>query len=501
VIGREERDQVGPLQGYQALTSSTATRTNTPIQEIPQSVTVIPRSLFTDQGAVTLDQALRNSGSVVPESPLFLNQNLNTLIRGFAAEIYRDGLQSFGKVGLAQSLLGVERIEIVKGPSGALFGGGLGGGFEGVVNIISQRPLPSNSYAAGVTFDPYGYRNPWVDLNQAYRDHNGTTYTVRLQAEYQYGRSYTENLKTDGYQVLPTLSITNDRTNLVVQAFFSQRTANDYPGLPPEISGGSPRMGIDRFVNANGANVPRTQTTRNGTRVGIGYDILPGLTSFMGWGNSIRSPGGYGFSGFLTNPKPEESQQFEAGVKLNLPFGLSGTLACFNIERSNVPYFDPLAGGNRQIGEQRSRGFDLDLLWQPDAQFSLLGSFAYTMAETVSDSIIAPGTPLRLVPRNAGRVWANYRLHGLALPDRAQGFSIGGGLTSVAGASTSDQPNAIRTAGYTIFDAAINYDTGPLRVSVAGRNVGNRNDVIPFSYFNNSMARWAGAARRETARP
>ncbi|MBS7792331.1 TonB-dependent receptor [Roseococcus sp. SDR] len=678
VIGREERDQVGPLRGYQALTSGTATRTNTPLQDIPQSVTVIPRSLFTDQGATTLEEALRNSAAVVPESPLFLNQTLNTYIRGFQAEIFRDGLQSYSELGLAQSLLGIERIEIVKGPSGALFGGGLGGGFGGLVNIISQRPLPNNSYAAGITVGPYGYRNPWVDVNQAYRDPNtGTVFAMRLQAETQYGRSYIENVTTEGYNVLPTFSVTSDTTNLVVQAFFSQRKANDYPGLPPGVSGGSPRIPFDRFVNANGGNVPRTETQRNGVRmsfdhrindvftasligqfstnslsqpaqfqfgpplaafglpvgpytysrltayldqnlsqlsvmpmvranfstgpaqhtvlagfefdqtrdnglmnigdagifnfasptqapwvqpsagspfaipqtnntytttagflqdqiklwdrlhilgavrltniniqtevpsaginttasttkptgrVGVGYDILPGLTPFVGWGNSIRSPSGYGFGGFLTAPKPEEGQQFEAGVKLNLPFGLSGNLAYFNIQRNNVPYFDLAAGGNRQIGEQRSRGFDMDLLWQPNPQFSLLGTYAYTMAETVSDSIIAPGTPLRLVPRNAGRVWANYRLRGLPLPDWAQGFSFGGGLTSVAGANTSDQPNAIRTAGYTIFDAAINYENGPLRMSVAARNIGNRNYVIPFSYFNNAMAPGAPAA-------
>ncbi len=673
VYGRDDRDQVGPLRGYQALTSGTATRTNTPIEQIPQSVTVIPRRLFEDQGATTLDEALRNSAAVIPESPLFLNQNLNTIIRGFQAEIYRDGLQSFGDFGLAQSLLGIERIEIVKGPSGALFGGGLGGGFGGVVNIISQRPLPANSYAGGVTGGPYGYANPWADLNQVVVDpRTGTTYAVRLQAEYQRGRSYIENVLTTGYQVLPTFSITNDRTNFVVQAFFSERTANDYPGLPPGVSGGSPRIPFDRFVNANGSNVPRTQTQRNGFRVsldqriddvfslkmlaqvvvnnvnqpaqfqfgppaaafglpvtpttyfrynaylgqdltqfsampmvqanfrtgpavhtalggfefdqtsdngfiafadptlfdfaaptqqaytrptnvpetrntyttvaaflqdqvtlwdrlhllgavrltnigvnseipetgfsgtstttrptgrvGVAYDVLPGLTPFIGWGNAIRAPSGYGYGGFVTAPKPEESQQFEVGVKLNLPFGLSGTAAYYNIQRNNVAYFDLAAGGNRQIGEQQSRGFDMSLLWQPTPQFSLLGTYAYTMAETVSDSIIAPGTPLRLVPRNAGRVWANYRLRGLDLPEWAQGFSFGAGLNSVAGANTSDQPNAIRTAGYTIFDAAINYDYGPLRLNVAARNIGNRNYVIPFSYLNNAMAPGAPAA-------
>jgi hypothetical protein len=116
-------------------------------------------------------------------------------------------------------------------------------------------------------------------------------------------------------------------------------------------------------------------------------------------------------------------------------------------------------------------------------------------AEALAAALAAHADLFRSIRRpDAGRFWANYRLRGLALPDWAQGFSIGGGLTSVAGANTSDQVNAIRTKGYTIFDAAINYDNGPLRMSVAARNIGNRNYVIPFSYFNNAMAPGAPAA-------
>lgn len=655
-------DQVGPVVGYQALTSGVATRTNTPIEQIPQSVTVIPRSLFTDQGAITLDEALRNAASVVPESPLFLNQNLNTLVRGFPAEIYRDGLQSYFDLGLSQSLFGVERIDIIRGPSGGLFGGGQGGGFGGVVNITSQQPLPRDSYAAGINLGPYGYRNPWIDVNRAYTDRAGVTYAARVQAEHLSSRSYIDNVNTTGMQILPSVSVTTDRSRLVLQGFYSERRANDYPGLPPEFYNGTSRLPVGRFTNANGANVPRTDTTRSGLRLnfdhrldevftirlaaqvqssninqpsqfpfggvaippttyarfngylgqdllqfsavpsiearfttgvaqhvaiagldldhtrdqglldfgdpslfdfaspsqqawsrpagaaipltrntysttaafvqdqvtlwdrvhllgalrvtnldiktealdtataisssttrvtgraGVGVEVIQGVTPFIGWGNSIRSPGGYAFGGFVTPPKPEEGEQLEAGVKLNLPFGLSGTAAWFEIQRSNVPYFDLAAGGNRQIGEQRSRGVDFDLLWQPDRQFSLLGSYAYTVAETVSDSTIAAGTPLRLVPRNAGRVWANYRLRDLPVPEWMQGLSFGGGVTSVAGANTSSLPNAVRVDGYTIVDASVGYDAGPVSLRLSGRNLGNARYVIPFSYFENAIA-------------
>ncbi|MFZ4408178.1 MAG: TonB-dependent siderophore receptor [Paracraurococcus sp.] len=665
----EDRDQVGPVRGYQALTSSSATRTDTPLREIPQSVTVLPRKLLDEQGARTLEDALRNAPGVVPESPLFLNQNLNTLVRGFQAEIYRDGLQSYLELGLAQSLLGVERVEVIKGPSGSLFGGGLGGGLGGVVNIISRQPAAANSYETGVRLGPYGYRNFFFDVNQVAATVDGTQYIVRLQGEQLHSRSYISDVTTDGFNIQPALTIRNDRTNLTIQGFFSERRANDYPGLPPELMQGT-RFGFDRFVNANGANVPRTVTNRNGVRasfehkidevftlrfasqytsnrlsqpaqfqfgsaqsyglpandttyvrynaflgqeltqftvlptlqarfatgpvrhtalagvefdqttdngrmdigdyslfdfaapantpfvlpsgpsplsipqtrntyrtvagfvqdqvtawdrvhllaavrltnldistqpegsarssvdttratprLGLAVDVVPGVTPFIGWGTGIRSPGGYSFNGFLQRPRPEESEQLEAGVKVELPFGITGNVAYFDIDRRNVAYFDLAAGGNRQIGEQRSRGVDLDLLWQPDRNMSVLGSFAHTVAETVQDSIIAKGSPLRLVPRNAARGWAAYRFAGAgAGPEWLDGLVIGAGFTAVAGAPTSDSAAPVWTKGYTTFDAQIGYDVGPLRLALTGRNLGDRRYVIPFSYFNNAVA-------------
>ncbi len=662
----EERDQVGPIRGYQALTSSSATRTDTPLREIPQSVTVLNHRLLEEQGARTLEDALRNAPGVVPESPLFLNQNLNTLVRGFQAEIYRDGLPSYFDLGLSQSLLGVERIEVLKGPSGSLFGGGQGGGHGGLVNIVSRQPSPTNSYEAGVRLGPNGYRNGFFDVNQVAATVGGTQFIVRMQGEQLHSRSYISNLRTDGYNVQPALTIRNDQTSLTVQAFFSERRANDYPGLPPEQMRGT-RFGFDRFVNANGANVPRTVSQRNGVRalfehkindiftlrfagqyavsnieqqaqfqfgpaaaafgypvngstyfrynaylqqditqlsalptlqarfttgpvkhtvltgidydrttdnggigfafadlfdfaapantpfvqpavpvtrntyrtvagfvqdqvtawdrvhllgavrvtdlditsrpdgatrttaettrvtprVGLGVDVLPGVTPFIGWGSGIRSPGGYAFSGFVNRPRPELSEQLEAGVKVQLPFGITGNLAWFEIERRNVAYFDLAAGGNRQIGQQRSRGVDLDLLWQPNSNLSVLGSFAHTVAETVQDSIITKGTPLRLVPRNAARGWAAYRFTGVG-PEWLDGLTLGAGITAVAGAPTSDTANPVRTKGYTTIDAMISHSIGPVRLALNGRNLGNQRYVIPFSYLNNAVAPGAG---------
>ena len=652
-----ERDQVGELRGYQALTSSSATRTPTPIEQIPQSITVIPRQLIEDQGDRTVADALRSAAGVVPESPLFLNQNLNTFVRGFAAEIYRDGLQSYFDAGFAQSLLGIERIEVIRGPSGSLFGGGLGGGHGGVVNFVSRLPGTTNSYEVGATFGPYGYANPYIDLNQVVGStaDGGVQVSARLQAEYLSTRSYIENVLLSGYQVIPALTVRTADTSFTVQAFTSERRANDYPGLPPELTGGAATFGIDPYRNGNGATTPRTVTQRNGARVffehrfdevftlrlaaqaatsnleqpaqfpfgapvagttsylrfngylqqdlmqmtilptlearfttgpvrhtvlagfegdrvrdeggiafapsdfydfarpadvaflrpqrapatrnvyttlaafvqeqatlwdrvhllaaarvtqlrisstpdggggfdstttrwtprvGVAVDVLPWLTPYAGWGQGLRSPSGYAF--LVSEPKPETSEQWEVGLRARLPWGLSASVAYFDIERTNVPVADPTAFGlARQTGQQRSRGVEVEMLWQPDRNFALLANYAHTNAEIARDNLLAPGTPLRAVPRNLARGWAIYRFRDIG-PEWMRGLSIGGGVTVASGAPANDT-DTIRTKGYTTFDAQIAYQTGPVRVALVGRNIGNATYGTPFNYFNNSV--------------
>jgi outer membrane receptor protein involved in Fe transport len=90
-----------------------------------------------------------------------------------------------------------------------------------------------------------------------------------------------------------------------------------------------------------------------------------------------------------------------------------------------------------------------------------------------------------------GRVWASWRPRGFG-PEWLDRVSLGGGATVSSGAPANDQ-NSIRTKGYAIFDAQIAYDTGPIRVALNARNIGDRQYTVPFGYFNNSVAPGAPA--------
>lgn len=137
----------GPVDGYVARRNATATKTDTPLIETPQSVTVITGDQMADQGAQSVGQALRYSAGVLAETHLSAGRYDSTFVRGFggsggAAGFVNnlDGLRYLrGQNYLvpAYEPWGLERIEVLRGPSSVVFGQVKPGG---VVNMISKRP-------------------------------------------------------------------------------------------------------------------------------------------------------------------------------------------------------------------------------------------------------------------------------------------------------------------------------------------------------------------------
>ena len=110
------------------------------IQDMPQTINVIPRIVLQQQAVTTLDQALRN----VPGITIGVGEGGGSFsgdqfrIRGFDAkdDIYADGLRDFGVY--TRDSFNYESIEVLKGPSSSLFGRGTTGGG---INVESKRPM------------------------------------------------------------------------------------------------------------------------------------------------------------------------------------------------------------------------------------------------------------------------------------------------------------------------------------------------------------------------
>lgn len=221
-------------------------------------------------------------------------------------------------------------------------------------------------------------------------------------------------------------------------------------------------------------------------RIGATLDIQPGIALFAGYATGFR--GSFNFFG-SSKPKPETSESVEAGVKLALPrSGLWGTVALYQLKRQNVPVPDPNQGflAAIQTGEQRSRGFEADITWEPIRSLSILANYAYTDAKVTKDVVeTLVGNRLARVPKHSGRVAVHYRV----LNGPAKGLSFGAGVTAFSNRETWLPTVAAGTVpGYAVIDAQMSYDFDRFTVTVSGMNLGGRKGFDTYEYLSPVVA-------------
>jgi len=222
------------VKGYRALTAKSATKTDTPIERIPQNIQVIPRTVIDSQSVITVSEAVENVSNVQPiDSRIIGNVEQNPVkIRGFGADLWTDGFPGNAFVtGDRDGLVNVERIEVLKGPNAILYGGGAGSPVGGTINVVSKMPLNKARYEVGATFGSYAFWNPYIDINQPITA--AGTVLFRLTAEYTGNKSHIDVLDAKRYSINPTLTFTNGAgTSLTLQGFVSDHRQQAYPGLP-----------------------------------------------------------------------------------------------------------------------------------------------------------------------------------------------------------------------------------------------------------------------------
>ncbi|RQO43196.1 TonB-dependent siderophore receptor [Variovorax sp. KBW07] len=129
----------GPVHGYVAQRSATATRTDTPLIETPRAVTVVTREQMDDQAVHTVEQSLRYTAGVLTEVKGYDPRLSSLTVRGFAPAEFLDGFKlytSSSYSGWSVEPQGLERVELLKGP-GAVYDPSAPGG---VINMVSKRP-------------------------------------------------------------------------------------------------------------------------------------------------------------------------------------------------------------------------------------------------------------------------------------------------------------------------------------------------------------------------
>ena len=608
----------GAGHGYTAPTSESATRTDTPLVEVPQSVQVVTQSMLKEQGSRFLSDALVNVSGVratKPQEALFAQP----IVRGFPAEIYMNGLPAFGGTAASidpTSLIGTERIEVLKGPAASLYG-------RGDINT----PI-GDKVAARISAD-YQENDSWIDhvnghqwsiqpsvafqlspetellLRGQYEDRSQLEFSGLPAAQALSGQidrnAFPGASSGQPHTTIENRTTTaelrhevNDDTRLSVSAQYYEGKIRDNGGfIFPELLGADPatptvypifklylptsirESTLDTNLSSRieslggshelmvGASYDRTdftsgvsnaeligeldlanpsygisygatpqtivsQTNRYETkavylqdqatygrfhllgslrltqlnlkqqeqgvdtsyhrvtpRLGITYDLTESLALYAAYSTGFR--GEFNYNGQET-PKPELSRNYEAGVKLAyLDLGLSGTLAVFEQTRRNVSTPDPdpakaILGYSVQSGDQRARGIEADLVWEPTPALSLLGNYAYTQAQVTEDNTIPMGDVLARVPRHSGRLAARYRI----LDGAVKGLGFGAGITALS-ARELTLPNTVSVPGYALLDAQTSYDFDCYTISVSAVNLTGRKVFETYQYLGSPV--------------
>ena len=166
VTGKGERETAtSPVTGYRAKNAATASKTDTPLRETPQSVSIVTRDQIVDQGATTLQDALNYAAGVRSDAYGLDSRTDSARVRGGYPDEYLDGLRKnfeYYTSNARTEPFTLERIEVLRGPSAMLYGQGSTGG---VVNMVSKRPLAQAQGEVGLQFGSWNRKQVQADLS------------------------------------------------------------------------------------------------------------------------------------------------------------------------------------------------------------------------------------------------------------------------------------------------------------------------------------------------
>lgn len=232
-----------PVKGYNAKQSTTATRTDTDLINVPQAVTVITKDLMADQSMQSIADAVRYVPGVQAAQGEGNRDQLVLRGNNTTSDLFVDGLRD--DIQTYRDLYNTDRIEVLKGPNGMIFGRG---GAGGVVNRVSKKagwsPVKEVTLSAG-SFD---HKRISADYGQGLSD----TVAFRLNAVYEDSGSYRDGVNLKRYGLAPSLTVRpsdNTKIELGAEYFKDDRIADR--GVPALAGAGNSQLNIRPYNIGN----------------------------------------------------------------------------------------------------------------------------------------------------------------------------------------------------------------------------------------------------------
>ncbi|QZZ21392.1 TonB-dependent siderophore receptor [Leptothermofonsia sichuanensis E412] len=209
-------------RGYRVPNASTATRTDTPIRDIPQSIQVVPQEVLRDRNVRSVSEAVETVSGVGNAGDLYGSSASSRTIRGFEqAGSFRNGFRDAPNTFILSSPIGtIEQVEVLKGPASVLFGDIEPGG---IVNIITKQPLSEPSYNFAFEIGNRSTYQPSLDFSGPLTDKN---LLYRFIAGYQAQDGFQDFVNTNQVTVAPSITWKiGDNTELKVFYEYTEFTA------------------------------------------------------------------------------------------------------------------------------------------------------------------------------------------------------------------------------------------------------------------------------------
>lgn len=226
----------GPVAGYAARRSATATKTDTPLLETPQSISIVTAEQIEDTKAMSVAEALAYTPGVMHD-PGYSNSYDVMYSRGFRLHdgnggVYRDGLR-LGASGWAtgqQEIYGMERVELLKGAASVLFGAAAPGG---VLNIVTKQPGHGNFNEVKVEAGNYSHRAAAADLGRNLSEQ----WSARVVMLVRNSDTMVDHIPNDSTYFAPSLRWSpGPKTSLTLLAHYQERRTAYIYGVPVEGS-------------------------------------------------------------------------------------------------------------------------------------------------------------------------------------------------------------------------------------------------------------------------
>ncbi len=222
---------------YITLATNSATRTQTLLRDVPQSISVVPREQMRDQMMTSIADVVRYVPGITAHQGE--NNRDQLVVRGnsTSADFFVNGMRD--DVQYFRDLYNLERVEALKGPNAMIFGrGGAGGVVNRVTKEAGYAPLREITVQGG----SFGNRRFTADLDQPL----GERFAVRLNGMYENSDSFRRFVNLERYGISPAISwLPSDRTKVTAsfERFDDHRTSDrgitSWRGRPLDLDPGA----------------------------------------------------------------------------------------------------------------------------------------------------------------------------------------------------------------------------------------------------------------------